>query len=63
MSERMTRSVSCRRAAKHGDTYVKNWVKQQWLDMGMATVVFTVHTDRQGRLVANVCVTYLLMFD
>jgi hypothetical protein len=49
-------NVQRERAEKHGDKHVKEWAKQQWLDMGMAAVIFTVHTDRQGRLVANVCV-------
>jgi hypothetical protein len=43
-----------RRAEKHREKNLQNWSKERWLDMGMATVIFTVHTDRQGKLVADV---------
>jgi hypothetical protein len=33
---------------------MKTWAKERWLDMGLATIIFTVHTDRQGRYVADV---------
>jgi hypothetical protein len=33
---------------------MRTWSQERWLDMGMATVTFTVHTDRQGRLIADV---------
>jgi hypothetical protein len=41
---------------KKGEKYAREWAKERWLDMGMGTVIFTVHTDRQGQLVVDVCV-------
>jgi hypothetical protein len=41
------------RAEKYGDEMVRKWADERWLDMGMITVVFTVHTDTQGRTVVD----------
>ena len=41
-------------AERHSDKTVQRFSKDRWLDMGMATVVFTVHTDHHGCLVADV---------
>ena len=41
-------------AERHGEKTIRRFSKEWWLDMGMATVVFTVHTDHQGCLVADV---------
>jgi hypothetical protein len=46
--------IQLRRAEKYRARTIKAWSQERWLDMGLATVVFTVHTDRQGRLVADV---------
>jgi hypothetical protein len=43
-----------RRAERYRDKFMRTWSKERWLDMGMATVTFTVHTDRQGRLIGDV---------
>jgi predicted GNAT family N-acyltransferase len=43
-----------RRAERYRENHLQRWSRERWLDMGMATVIFTVHTDRQGKLVADV---------
>lgn len=43
-----------RRANKYRLRDVRNWSKDQWLDKGMATMIFTVHTDLQGCLAGDV---------
>ena len=43
-----------RRAERYRGKVMRTWSKERWLDMGMATITLTVHTDRQGRLVADV---------
>jgi hypothetical protein len=42
------------RAEKYRDKVLSSWSKKCWLDMGMATIIFTVHTDCNGRLIADV---------
>ncbi|KAF8802332.1 hypothetical protein BYT27DRAFT_7112774, partial [Phlegmacium glaucopus] len=41
------------RAERHGDEVVRKWAHERWLDMGMLTMVFTVHSDCQGRWVVD----------
>lgn len=41
-------------ADKHHEKYLQTFLKECWLDIRMATVIFTVYADSQGRLVANV---------
>ncbi|KAF8816557.1 hypothetical protein BYT27DRAFT_7032464, partial [Phlegmacium glaucopus] len=41
------------RAEKYGNEMVRKWADERWLDMGMITVVFTVHTDTQGHTVVD----------
>lgn len=43
-----------RRAGRYREKHLQRWSKERWLDMGLATVIFTVHTDSQGKLVADV---------
>ena len=45
-----------RRAERYREKAIRTWSKERWLDMGMATITFTVHTDCQGRLIADVYV-------
>jgi hypothetical protein len=47
-------SLRFSRAEKYREREIRAWSKERWLDMGLATVIFTVHTDQQGRLVADV---------
>ena len=42
------------RAGKHRKKVLQTFSTERWLDMGMSMVTFTVHTDEQGRLVADV---------
>ena len=50
----ISHDTRARRAERHHEKVVRTWSRERWLDMGMATLTFTVHTDRQGRLVADV---------
>lgn len=43
-----------RRAAKHRIKHIRNWSRDQYLDKGMVTLIFSVHTDLQGRLAGDV---------
>src|SRR5438445_2043126 len=43
-------------AEKHQRKAVQTFSKECWLDMGMATITFTVHNDEQGRLIGDVCI-------
>ncbi|KAF8810541.1 hypothetical protein BYT27DRAFT_7209334 [Phlegmacium glaucopus] len=40
-------------AEKYGNEMVRKWADERWLDMGMITVAFTVHTNTQGRTVVD----------
>jgi hypothetical protein len=44
------------RADKHREKVLQTFSRDRWLEMGMATITFTVHTDPQGRYVADVYV-------
>jgi hypothetical protein len=41
------------RATKHGEGAVRNWAEERWLDMGMSTLIFSVHTDSENCLVVD----------
>ena len=47
-------STDASRAERHRLKYIETWAMERWLDMGMATVIFTVHVNRKGQLVADV---------
>ncbi|KAF8808488.1 hypothetical protein BYT27DRAFT_7255600 [Phlegmacium glaucopus] len=40
-------------AEKYGNEIARKWANERWLDMGMLTVVFTVHTNTQGHTVVD----------
>ena len=42
------------RAEKHRERVLQTFSRERWLEMGVATITFTVHTDHQGRYVADV---------
>jgi len=42
------------RAEKHGRKALQTFSKERWLDMGMSTMIFTVHIDEQGRVIGDV---------
>jgi len=41
-------------AEKHRQRALQTFSKERWLDMGMATIIFTVHIDEQGRTIGDV---------
>lgn len=43
--------------------FIQTWAMQRWLDMGMATLIFTVHTNRKGQLVADVSVNPIYVYS
>jgi len=32
---------------------IEKWASERWLDMGMMTMIFTVHTNQEGKLVVD----------